>query len=88
MRKTMKSFQEDDSCLKKECIAKNKQKSLKNSSLSLVCIYIIYLSKSALGINLSDQYSLPNFFKIPLTAMDCMMPIKGNYCHSVKHKIL
>lgn len=88
MYKILENFQQDKSCLKKKSSAKKTQKSLKKSSLGLVCLYVIYLSKSALGINLSDRYTLPNFFKIPLTAMDCMMPIKGNYCHSAKHKIL
>lgn len=66
---------------------KLKNEPLKKSSLILVCLYVIYLSKSALGINISDRYTLPKFFKLPLVAMDCMLPIEGNYCHQIKAKI-
>ena len=69
-------------------IAKDKSSALKFKKLSLmmVSIYLLYLGKSALGINLSDKYSVPQLFKAPFAAMDCVLPIEGNYCHQFKGK--
>lgn len=69
--------------------AKNKSSALKFKKLSLmmVSIYLLYLGKSALGINLSDKYSVPQLFKAPFAAMDCVLPIEGNYCHQFKRKV-
>lgn len=70
-------------------IAKNKNSALKFKKLSLmmVTIYLLYLGKSALGINLSDRYTAPQLFKAPFAAMDCVLPIEGNYCHQFKRKV-
>lgn len=70
-------------------IAKNKSSALrfKKLSLMMVSIYLLYLGKSALGINLSDKYSVPQLFKAPFTVMDCVLPIEGNYCHQFKRKV-
>ena len=36
-------------------------------SLGLGIVYIAYLIKTALGINISHRYSAPGIFKLPLT---------------------
>ena len=59
----------------------------KKLSLMMVSIYLLYLGKSAIGINLSDKYSVPQLFKAPFVAMDCILPIEGNYCHQFKRKV-
>ena len=70
-------------------IATDRSSALKFKKLSLmmVSIYLLYLGKSALGINLSDKYSAPQLFKAPFAAMDCILPIEGNYCHQFKRKV-
>lgn len=70
-------------------IAENKKSTFKVKKLSLmmVTIYLLYLGKSALGIDFSDKYSAPQLFKAPFAAMDCILPIEGNYCHHFKRKI-
>lgn len=82
MPNRLKSFQQTK-------IAQNKSSALKFKKLSLmmVTVYLLYLGKSALGINLSDKYSAPQLFKAPFVAMDCVLPIEGNYCHQLKRKV-
>jgi hypothetical protein len=60
----------------------------KKLSLMMVTVYLLYLGKSALGINLSDKYTVPQLFKAPFVAMDCILPIEGNYCYKSKKKAL
>ena len=74
---------------KKTQIATNKGSILKFKQLSLmmVTVYLLYLGKSALGINISDRYSVPKLFKAPFMAMDCLLPIEGNYCYKTNKKI-
>ena len=68
-----------------------KQKSLtvkfKKLSSVMVGFYIVYLGKSALGINLLADYSAPQFLKAPFSTIDCILPIEGNYCHKPKRNI-
>lgn len=52
----------------------------KKSFWMLVFFYFIYLTKSAFGINISDKYTAPKFFKAPLTTIDCVFHMKGNFC--------
>lgn len=41
----------------------------KRSCLYLLFFYLIYLGKTALGINLLNGYSAPAIFKLPLKAI-------------------
>jgi hypothetical protein len=41
-------------------------KILRNLALILFLLYLLYLVKSALGINLSDRYSAWAIFKLPI----------------------
>lgn len=59
----------------------------KQLSLMMVTIYLLYLGKSAIGINLSDKYTAPKLLKAPFIAMDCILPIEGNYCYKSKKKV-
>ncbi|VEP17630.1 hypothetical protein H1P_630027 [Hyella patelloides LEGE 07179] len=52
--------------------------------LALILFYLLYLVKSALGINISSKHSAPQVFKIPLMTLDCILPIAGNYCYKSK----
>ena len=52
-------------------------------SLVLVLFYLVYLGKSALGINISSKHSAPKVLKLPLMTLDCVLPIAGNYCYKV-----
>lgn len=54
---------------------------LKRASLLSIAFYSVYLGKTALGVNISDKYSVPLVFKYPLMAADCVVAVKGNYCH-------
>ncbi len=54
--------------------------SLKKALLLLILIYVVYLTKSALGIDLSHRYSLPQFVKYPLLVTDCVVDLKVNFC--------
>ena len=65
----------------------NKLTVLQKMPLILIGFYLLYLFKSALGINLSTKYSAPKMLKIPLTTMDCVLPIKGHYCRKSKQEI-
>lgn len=60
----------------------------KKLSLMMVTIYLLYMGKSALGINLSDKYTAPKLLKAPFAAIDCILPIEGNYCYKPKKKAL
>lgn len=60
---------------------------LKKISFTLIALYVAYLGKSALGINLLADYTAPKFLKAPFTTMDCIFPIEGNYCHKSKQEI-
>lgn len=51
--------------------------------LALILFYLVYLSKSALGINISSKHSAPKVLKLPLMTLDCVLPIAGNYCYKV-----
>ena len=51
--------------------------------LALILFYLVYLGKSALGINISSKHSVPKIFKLPLMTLDCVLPIAGNYCYDV-----
>lgn len=55
--------------------------SIKKTLFLLVFIYFIYLTKSALGINLSDKYSMPEIVKYPLVVADCTIHLKVNFCN-------
>ena len=55
-------------------------RSLKKALLLLIFIYLVYLTKSALGIDLSHKYSLPQFVKYPLIVADCAVDLKINFC--------
>jgi hypothetical protein len=52
---------------------------LKRLSSLLFVLYFAYLLKSALGINLSQTYSAPTVFKIPLKTIDRTVKIKKIY---------
>lgn len=54
--------------------------SLKKSLFLLVIIYLVYLTKSALGIDLLEGYALPEFVKYPLVIADCTVHLKVNFC--------
>lgn len=48
----------------------------KRVSLLVIFVYLAYLTKSAMGINISKQYSIPNVFKVPLKAIEHQIPGK------------
>ncbi|AFY79720.1 MAG: hypothetical protein IGR93_14605 [Hydrococcus sp. C42_A2020_068] len=48
----------------------------------LFVLYCAYLLKTALGINLSQTYSAPTVFKIPLKTIDRTVKIKKIYRHA------
>jgi hypothetical protein len=48
----------------------------KRVSLLVAFVYLAYLAKSAMGINISKQYSIPNVFKVPLKAIEHQIPGK------------
>lgn len=52
----------------------------KKAFLILVFIYLVYLIKSALGINLLEKYAVPQFIKYPLMVADCAVDLKINFC--------
>jgi hypothetical protein len=53
---------------------------VKKAFLLLSLIYLVYLIKTALGINILDKYSAPRFIKYPLIAADCAVDLKINFC--------
>ena len=55
-------------------------RSTKKAFLLLTFIYLGYLTKSVLGINLLQRYSMPRFVKYPLIAADCAVDLKINFC--------
>ncbi len=52
----------------------------KRTLLVLILIYLIYLVKCALGINISNRYTVPGFVKYPLIVTDCVVDLKINFC--------
>ena len=54
--------------------------SLKKAFLLLIFIYLVYLTKTALGINLLDKYHAPQFVKYPLVVAGCAVEFKVNFC--------
>lgn len=44
----------------------NDYKAISRLMMILIVIYGLYLLKTALGINISNQYHAPNIFKFPL----------------------
>jgi hypothetical protein len=59
----------------------------KKSFLLLVGFYLMYLSKSALGINISNKYTAPRFFKVPLETVDCVFKTEIKFCPKSKQKL-
>ena len=53
---------------------------IKKALFVLVFIYFLYLTKSALGIDLLDKYAMPQFVKYPLIVADCAVHLKVNFC--------
>ena len=53
---------------------------LKKFLLLFSFIYLVYLIKCALGINLLDSYALPEFVKYPLVVADCTVHLKVEFC--------
>ncbi len=53
----------------------------KKALLLLVFIYLGYLIKSALGINVLNKYAVPQFVKYPLIMADCAVDLKINFCN-------
>jgi hypothetical protein len=41
----------------------------KRVCLTFTVLYVLYLTKTALGINISEKYTAPGIFKFPLRAM-------------------
>jgi hypothetical protein len=58
----------------------------KKSFWILVGFYLMYLSKSALGINISNKYTAPRFFKVPLETVDCVFKTEIRFCPKSKQK--
>lgn len=56
------------------------RRSIKKAFLLLSFIYLVYLTKSFLGINFLERYSMPRFVKYPLIAADCAVDLKINFC--------
>jgi hypothetical protein len=41
----------------------------KRVCLTFTVLYVLYLTKTTLGINISDKYTAPGIFKFPLRAI-------------------
>jgi hypothetical protein len=72
--------------LRRICSIRLQKPSYKKSFWLLVVFYLMYLSKSALGINISNKYTAPKFIKAPLVTVDCVFKTKIKFCPKSKQK--